>query len=267
MMKATPLHTSFIATVLSGKGGAGKSMATINTATMLTDFGYNVAIIDADLGLSNCATLLGQQVPHTVSHWIDGSCTLDQVMTQHHGVTLVTCANDPAQNKYAADIFMDALDQIIGYLKIRHDFILIDTPAGAVEMTFWALDASDIGVLMLIDEPTAVSDVYRLCKYVYSIDPTYIFSAIVNFAESDEAAKNTFQRFNNILDYFLKKEAQYFGFIPASTDVKQSVIQQQTLLESGAGDHIVHEIEFIAQNMIAYAATQPTLTPQYVQKQ
>ena len=53
----------FIVAVISGKGGVGKSISTVNMATMLNDMGYKVAIIDADLGLSNCATMFNKTVP------------------------------------------------------------------------------------------------------------------------------------------------------------------------------------------------------------
>ena len=66
------------------------------------------------------------------------------------------------------------------------NFILIDTPAGASDLSFWALDRADMGLLVVVGEPTAISDVYRFCKFVLEVDPTYPFAAVVNFAENEE---------------------------------------------------------------------------------
>ena len=253
MKQPIELEQPFVFTVISGKGGVGKSMTSVNTATMLSKLGYKVALLDADLGLANCATLLNEPVSATVSTWIDGKCGIDDLPYYTSGITLVTGANEPGENKFKPDLFMDALDQVTAYLKQDHDFIIIDTPAGAGEMALWALDMSQVGVLVLVDEPTAISDVYRLCKYVFNIDPEYKFASIVNFAENEQTAQSTYQRFNTILNYFMNKQTQYFGFIPASDLVRESVHKQTPLQQMQAPQDILKEFEFIAENVLAYA--------------
>ncbi|MEQ8525927.1 P-loop NTPase [Gracilimonas sp.] len=253
MKQSIELEQPFVFTVISGKGGVGKSMTSVNTATMLSKLGYKVALLDADLGLANCATLLNEPVSATVSTWIEGKCGIEDLLYYTSGITLVTGANEPGENKFKPDLFMDALDQVTLYLKQDHDFVIIDTPAGAGEMSLWALDISQVGILVLVDEPTAISDVYRLCKYVFNIDPEYHFASIVNYAESEETAQSTYQRFNTILNYFLNKQTQYFGFIPASDLVRQSVQRQKPLLQMEGPNSILKEFEFIAENVLAYA--------------
>jgi|TARA_R100000963_G_scaffold34707_1_gene29260 flagellar biosynthesis protein FlhG len=253
MEKPNTLEQPFVFAVISGKGGVGKSMASVNTATMLNQLGYKVALLDADLGLANCATLLNEPVSATVSNWIQGNCGLDDLPYYSSGITLVTGANEPGQNRFDTDLFMDALDQVVAYLKDDHDFIIIDTPAGAGDMALWALDTSDVGVLVLVDEPTAISDVYRLCKYVFNIDPAYRFASIVNYAENEETAENTYERFNTILTYFLQKNTNYLGFIPASDRIRESVQQQKPLIHLETEPELLKEFEFIAQNIMAYA--------------
>lgn len=246
----------FVLTVISGKGGVGKSMASVNTASMLSQMGYRTAVLDVDLGLANCATLLNESVSFTVSDWILDRCTLEDLPINAAGITLITGANDPEQANINTEVLMDALDQVLNFLKDQHDIIIIDTPAGAGEMALWALDAAQIGTLVLVDEPAAISDAYRLCKYIYNIDPEYHFASIVNFADNEESAESTTNRFNTILNYFLNKKAQNLGFIPASKSVKKALLSQSTLLESGADKEVLKEIEFIAYNIIALAANQ-----------
>lgn len=250
----------FILAVVSGKGGAGKSMICVNTAEMLNRMGYKVALIDADLGLANCATLLNEPVSASVTNWVTGDCILGDILHHYNGITLVTGSDEPVRPAVDPELMMDGLDQVMMHLAKEHDFIIIDTPAGAGEMTLWGLDRAHAGTLILIDEPTAISDVYRLCKYVYGIDPGYTFSSIVNYAENEEAAESTLERFNNILSYFLKKQISCFGFIPHSNDVRESVRSQQTLLQTVPGSPIIGELQFISENIIGLAnkTLQPT---------
>lgn len=247
----------FVLSVISGKGGVGKSMTSVNLSEMLTRIGFRVALIDADIGLSNCATLLNEQVHGSVAGWIRGENGLEDLPQDAGGITLITGSDDPAHHTFDPDLMVDALDQIVSHLSSDYDFIIIDTPAGAGEMTLWALDRAHVGTIILVDEPTAISDIYRLCKYVYSIDPGFNFAAVVNFADDEESAESTCKRFNHILDYFLKKQVNYLGFIPASIAVKNSVKDQQTLLQSNPGDPILDELRFIAENVAGMAGKVP----------
>lgn len=253
MNNNTPLHQPFIVSVISGKGGVGKTMTSVNIAEMLQSIGFRVALIDADIGLSNCSTFFNEQISYSVAHWIRGKCGLEDLPHSCGDITLVTGSDDPAHHTFEPDLMVDAMDQVVNFLAEDHDFIIIDTPAGAGEMTLWGLDRAHIGTLILVDEPTAISDVYRLCKYVYGIDPDYAFAGIVNFGEDEESAQSTCGRFNNILDYFLQKKITYLGFIPASIAIKNSVKDQRTLLQSNPGDPILEEFRFIAENIAGLA--------------
>lgn len=243
----------FIFAVISGKGGVGKSMASVNIAEMLNHMNYRVLLIDADVGFSNCSTLLNDPVQSSVAQWINGECCLEDLPQNSSGITLVTASDDPVHQRIHAELMMDALDQVILSLSNDFDFVIIDTPAGAGEMTLWALDHAHVGTIILVDEPTAISDVYRLCKYVYSMDPEYAFTSIVNFAEDEESAENTFERFNTILEYFLKKQTQYLGFIPASEIIREGIRTQDTLIRSGSNNPVLGEIQFICQQIIGLA--------------
>ncbi|TVQ66291.1 MAG: MinD/ParA family protein [Balneolaceae bacterium] len=253
MREKVNLDQPYIFTVTSGKGGVGKSMASTHLAEMLGAIGYKTALLDADVGLSNCATMMNESTGYTVTDWIAGDCLLDDLSQTVGSVTLVTASSDPGAMSVDSNTLMNALDQVVLNLMEKHDFIVIDTPAGAGEITLWALDRADTGVLLLVDEPAAISDVYRLCKYVYSMDPTFRFAAIVNFAESDTTAESTYLRFNHILDYFLKKEIRYLGFIPFSGKIRKALSDQRSIFSYDDSRELTTDFTFITQNIVADA--------------
>ena len=262
-IKANQIDHPFVFAVISGKGGVGKSMTSINTAATLNKLGYKVAVIDADLGLSNCATMLNENVQASVSQWINGDIQLENVAQNCSGITLVTAADEPGTITFTTEVYMDALDQVTEYLKKDHDFIIIDTPAGAREIGMWALDTADVGALVLVDEPSAISDAYRLCKYVFSMDPSYRFASIVNFAESETTADSIYHRFSTILMYFLEQQVEYLGFVPSSELITEAIKKQDALVNLHPDSPEAKEFEYIAQRVISYAnnAAEPVLGP------
>lgn len=245
------LHQSFIVAVASGKGGVGKSIVTVNLAESLVKAGYRVAVVDADLGLSNCSALINESIPGTVLDIMRGKSTIPEIMLETDGgYTLVTGADEPDVETMDWSVLYPTLDNVLRKLRIENDFILIDTPAGASDLSFWALDRADMGLLVVVGEPTAISDVYRFCKFVLEVDPTYPFAAVVNFAEDENDAQNVLKRFNTIVNHFMNREFPYLGFIPMDELVRKSVTDQIPVIRSQSDSQVTNEIKFISTALI-----------------
>lgn len=245
------LNQSFIVAVASGKGGVGKSIATVNIAEILVQMGYRVAVVDADLGLSNCAALINESIPGTVLDVMNGRSQINEIMLETDGgYTLVTGADEPDLDTMDWSVLYPTLDNVLRKLRLENDFILIDTPAGASDLSFWALDRADMGLLIVVGEPTAISDVYRFCKFVLEVDPTYPFTAIVNFAEDESDAQNVLKRFNTIVNHFMNREFPYLGFIPMDDSVRKSVTDQVPVVRALKDGHVASEVQYIASALV-----------------
>lgn len=221
-----------VSSIISGKGGVGKSFITVNLASELGRKGKKVAVIDADMGLSNVATMINQDTPFSVVDWIKGRADLTDVYQKSPYFTLVTVSHDLMHNNVDQYLLLNALDQIVDELRSSHDYILIDSPAGAGSMVFWALDSADYAHLILIDEPSAISDIYKLSKYVLQVSPQYPFCAIVNMAESADHAKRVYERFNEIMNTFQDYSLPYLGGIERDKVVSNAIQQQLPLFKS-----------------------------------
>jgi len=247
------LPQTLVLAVVSGKGGVGKSMLSVNLAETFRQTGYRTALIDADLGLSNCATLLNEQPAFTVVNWVRGECSLEELPHKAGGITLITGSDAPGEVEYHPDDVSDALDQVVRYVSASHEVVIIDTPAGAGEVSLWALDRANLGLIVLVDEPTAISDAYRFCKYVLSIDPAYPFASVVNFATDAESAVSVHARFNTILGYFLKRQIALMGHIPDDKRVKEAVSRQVPVTRMSLSDEIGTEFAYVTMNLVAEA--------------
>lgn len=245
------LNQSFIVAVASGKGGVGKSIATVNIAEILVQMGYRVAVVDADLGLSNCAALINESIPGTVLDVMNGRSQINEILLETDGgYTLVTGADEPDLDTMDWSVLYPTLDNVLRKLRLENDFILIDTPAGASDLSFWALDRADMGLLIVVGEPTAISDVYRFCKFVLEVDPTYPFTAIVNFAEDENDAQNVLKRFNTIVNHFMNREFPYLGFIPMDDSVRKSVTDQIPVVRALKDGLVASEIQYIGSALV-----------------
>jgi MinD-like ATPase involved in chromosome partitioning or flagellar assembly len=107
-----------------------------------------------------------------------------------------------------------------------------------------------MGLLIVVGEPTAISDVYRFCKFVLEVDPTYPFTAIVNFAEDENDAQNVLKRFNTIVNHFMNREFPYLGFIPMDDSVRKSVTDQVPVVRALKDGLVASEIQYIASALV-----------------
>ena len=80
-----------IYSVVSGKGGVGKTNFSVNIAIKLQQLGKKVLILDADIGLSNANILLGVDTHLNLFHLIDGDVSLEDIIVKGpEGVDLIS---------------------------------------------------------------------------------------------------------------------------------------------------------------------------------
>ncbi|MCS3649601.1 flagellar biosynthesis protein FlhG [Salinibacter ruber] len=226
--------TSNVLTFASGKGGVGKSVVTTNLAETLAREGHRVALLDADLGQSDAAVLLNEAPATTVWGAVQEDAALRAVPHETEGrVTLVQAANrPPPEAPDARDALYAALDTLLGRLRETHDYVLVDASAGTDGPVQWALDRADLGVLVVVGEPTAVADAYRLAKQLWSADPDYPLGLVVNFAEDEDDARSIGERFKAVTTRFLGQAPKTLGWIPFSHAVRRSVSDQTPVVRS-----------------------------------
>lgn len=222
-MQSTPT----ILTITSGKGGVGKSVIAVNLAETLAAQGLRVALLDVDLGQGGCAVLLNETPTASLIDYVRQVARAEEVIyPTQGGVSLIQGASEPGQTDGRETQLYAGFDALLKRLKRSHDFILIDTPAGVDGPVRWAMDRSDFSVMVLVDEPTAVTDAYRLAKMTWRADPSYPLSMLVNYADTEAEARSVASRFGQICSHFLNVEPTYLGWLPYAREVRQSVRHQ-----------------------------------------
>ena len=119
-----------VISVISGKGGTGKTTICAAVATCLAVDGKRVLCIDADIGLRNLDIALGMaELPLAAfTDVLHGHCNLSDAAEhpQFPGLFLLTAPVRENEDLISADGFRELLEQA----RRDFDFCLIDAPAG-----------------------------------------------------------------------------------------------------------------------------------------
>ena len=156
-----------VVAISSGKGGVGKSTLTANMAYLLSNKGFKVAVLDADIGLANLQVLFDIKPTQTFFDYLEGDATLENILlkTQYPNVTLIA---GKSGYEFASlnncIVFSRVVEDIVSLN--RFDILLVDTGAGINEHVQDFLEVTDNIVAVTTTDPSALTDVYALIKMI-----------------------------------------------------------------------------------------------------
>ena len=148
-----------VVTVLSPKGGVGKTTMATNVAIDLADRDPDgVVLIDLDLQFGDVASSLQIEPEHTISHTTSvlasGDAMVLKTFLHAHsdGLYVLTAPRTPAE---ADHITAEHTGQLIELLSSQFATVVIDTPAGLSEHALAALERStDLVLPVSMDVPS-----------------------------------------------------------------------------------------------------------------
>ena len=156
-----PLGRAIVVT--SGKGGVGKTTTTANVGAALAARGARVALIDADTGLRNLDLVLGleSRVRHNVLDVLDGDVELDDALVRDkRSENLYLLAAAQAGEK--EDVETSEMVELVGTLRERFDYVLIDSPAGIEHGFRSAAAGATEAIVVCMPEVSSVRDADRV---------------------------------------------------------------------------------------------------------
>lgn len=136
-----------IITLLSAKGGVGKSVIASNLATIYAKEGNSVALVDLDLDFGDLGVLLQLQPTRTIADAVQYPEGLDEValegyLTPHRsGVRLLAAPQEPG---LAETVSGENVQTILKLLAARYRYVIVDTPSSFTDPVLAAIDVSDL---------------------------------------------------------------------------------------------------------------------------
>lgn len=156
-----------VITITSGKGGVGKTTTTANLAVSLGLLGQRVVAIDADIGLRNLDVVMGleNRVVYDLVDVVEGRCRLRQAMIRDKRLSEVYLL-PAAQTRDKTALSPAQMVEICNQLRLDHDYVLIDSPAGIEQGFQNAVVGADEVIIVTTPEVSSVRDADRIIGLV-----------------------------------------------------------------------------------------------------
>lgn len=180
-----------------GKGGIGKSLVSANLGIALASRGATVVMVDADLGGANLHTCLGVGQPAvSLSDFINNRVARLEDVVVSGGVErlgLIAGAHDGLD---AANPRHAQKSRLLHHLRsLDADYVILDLGAGTAFNVLDFFLAADLGLVVLLPEPTSIENAYRFIKTSFFrrmqglADPAIAEAMSVVLAGRDPAAR------------------------------------------------------------------------------
>jgi len=168
-----------VLTLAGGKGGVGKTTVAANTAVGLVKNGYDVAVVDGDLGMTNLDVLLDVD-PEVGVHSVLGESedVGEATRRQGEGLTIVPGERGIETN---GDADPAEFRRVVDPLAETHDIVLVDTGAGVNHVNCVAYGCADAVALVTTPTEMAVINTKETRDLVERVDGTVAGVAITRY--------------------------------------------------------------------------------------
>jgi len=153
-------HNSYVISIFSLRGGVGKTTLSVNLAAALAElWRVKVALLDAALDTAHCGLMLDIKPKLTLANLYDWKQpitdqVIDELLNNHaSGVSLLTAADTPMQGEQVSP---QVLSSAWPLLERRFPFIIVDAGRGFNETNLYAMQNSDVILLLFSPELASV---------------------------------------------------------------------------------------------------------------
>ncbi len=242
-----PVDTSRgqIVTVMSAKGGSGKTVTATNLAILLSRMeDTSVCLVDADLQFGDVCLVLQLEPKFTVVnaaaelHRLD-SQLIGSILTEHPSGLKVLAA--PLEPAFADDITTAGLLQILDLLSTMFDWVVVDTASLLDELLLSLLEKSDqIAMVVDMDLPSVKNaklalETLRLLKF-----PTGKVKLILN--RSNARARLDDREIEGALKAQIQARIPSEGIVAASVNEGRPVVESSPKSKVSKGFEEVLEL-------------------------
>ncbi len=155
-----------VISIVSGKGGVGKTTLCANLAFALALEGRSVIALDGDLGLRNLDILLGleSKAPFDLVDVLEDRCPVSKAIAVHD--TLPNLHMIPGSEDYTASVDKRAMRRLCRWLADHYEYVLIDAPAGVGEGFRNAVFSAQRCIVVSTPDLTSVRDAGRTAAII-----------------------------------------------------------------------------------------------------
>lgn len=235
---------SEVIVITSGKGGVGKTAATVNIGAGLAAQGKRVVIIDTDLGLRNLDVAMGVEnlVIYNLVDVIQERCQMKQALIRdrHYENLYLLPA---AQSKDKSAVSAGQMQKLAEELKDDFDYVLIDSPPGIEKGFKNAIAGAEKAFIITTPDVAAVRDADRM-NGLLKKNKIRTAHLIINRIRTDMIKRGDMMPVNDITDIL---PVPLLGVIPEDEQVIICTNRGVPVIDGGSSagkayDHICRRI-------------------------
>lgn len=168
-----------VISIVSGKGGVGKTTIAANIGAALALMGKEVVVIDTDIGLRNLDIALGMEnkIVYDLVDVLEGVCRIKQALVKDkrfEGLYLLPSSQTRDKNTISS-VQMKVLCK---KLKEKYDYVIVDAPPGIDSGYKNAIEGADSIIVVTTPEPATVRDSDRIIRDLKSKEMNRIMLVI-----------------------------------------------------------------------------------------
>jgi flagellar biosynthesis protein FlhG len=207
-------------TVLSGKGGVGKSIISLNLAIALGSSGVKTLLFDAGGGdlvfLTNVGEAAGQQNNSELPIIAENVSLYSSSISSPYSL----------QDENDIEQFLRSIVEMApGF-----DCVVFDCLTGAGPLSYALAGLSEISLLVTTPDPTAIAGAYLMARALKYDGLASRTELLINQVESADEAASLKTRFDILTGKFIDYQFRQAGYIHKDQCLAESVLEQQPLL-------------------------------------
>jgi len=220
-----------LVSLLSGKGGVGKSTIAFNLAATMAEADEKCLLIDTDWYFGN-QHILANVTPRgtlldVTGNRNDAEKAITEVNNNLHLIASPSCAVDPQD--FEAGSFAHFAADIRSLFHV-YDFVILDTPSGLIDLIRLAACTSDTNIIVVNPELTSIADSYGLFKYLAKCNKNIAVHLLINRVTNSNDHEYIYQKLAVTADRFLGILPYDGGYLLEDDAIVASVAQQKPLI-------------------------------------
>jgi len=233
-----------IVSILSGKGGVGKSVIAFNLSDLASKRGLKVVTIDTDWHFGN-QHILGNIAPENslgdiLAYPDRASKAAYRINDNWQIIASPSAEENPGNfNKEQFRLFLKQIPELFKNCNL----VVIDTPSGVLEIINETARVSNLNLMVINPELTSISDGYGLFKYLNGLGRSVLSGLVVNRVETEIDHQFIYNKFAYLAQKFLNNVPLDGGYLFDDRLVVDSIARQVPISELNPDSETVKNLE------------------------
>ncbi len=232
-----------IVSVLSGKGGSGKTFIAVNMAVYLAGLDKKVLILDGNFESRGVDVALGMEsrVIYDIADVVKGNCRIRQAIIKCGDYRNLYIMEPPLLKKEGSVSLME-LSVLIDRIRDRFDYIIIDSPSGINRLSELFGRKSDSILMITTQEPECVRSGQSLVQTLREANNTQT-GLLINMVRLKLADNGYFQDVENIAESFGLDVCGVLPYDESMNVAFNNGIPSISLKNTAAAEHLTRVIQ------------------------